>query len=82
MIALPMQTLVGTPVAANAANAAPVCAVRLINRRTGMVHRINGAPLVMFTRTPQDATQDLLRNRDATEWGVLVETLTPQAGLS
>ena len=80
MNALPMFTLVGTPVAAQATNAAPVCAVRLINRSTGMVHRIKSTPLVRFTRSPQDATIDLLRNRDTTQWGVLVETLTPQAG--
>ena len=45
-----------------------------------MVHRIKGTPLVMFTRSPQDATIDLQRNRDTTQWGVLVETLIPQAG--
>ena len=29
------------------------CAVHLIDRRTGSAHRINGTPLVIFTRRPE-----------------------------
>lgn len=44
------------------------CAVRLIDRRTGRTHRINGSPLVMFTRFPEDAVSELLAGRDHAIW--------------
>jgi hypothetical protein len=51
------------------------CAVRLIDRRTGHTHRINGSPLVIFTRNPEEAAAELLAGRDATVWEVRVEIL-------
>ncbi|MES2664563.1 MAG: hypothetical protein V4712_00590 [Pseudomonadota bacterium] len=85
MIALPMFNLVGIPVsmlppAPRAADVAPVCAVRLINRRTGLPHRINGTPLELLTRAPEEAGRDLLRNRDTTEWRVEVVPLPRPSG--
>jgi len=41
------------------------CAVRLIDRRTGQTHRVNGSPLVLFTKAPQQAAAELLAGRDA-----------------
>lgn len=31
------------------------CAVRLIDRRTGQTHRIDGSPLLLFTKAPREA---------------------------
>lgn len=51
------------------------CAVRLIDRRTGQSHRVNGSPLVIFTRIPADAVADLLEGRDPAIWEARVEPL-------
>jgi hypothetical protein len=51
------------------------CAVRLIDRRTGQTHRVNGTPLVIFTRNPAEAVADLLEGRDATVWEARVEPI-------
>jgi hypothetical protein len=51
------------------------CAVRLIDRRTGRTHRINGSPLVLFTKTPDVAVAELLSGRDATVWEARVEPI-------
>lgn len=53
----------------------PACAVSLIDRRTGRPHRINGRPLVLFTRQPEDAAAELLEGRDAAVWAVQVEAI-------
>lgn len=45
-------------------------AVSLIDRRTGRPHRIGGAVLILFTRAPIEAAQDLMRNRDPQTWSV------------
>ena len=55
--------------------AIPVCALRLIDRRTGSVHRVNGAPLVVFARDVGAAAAELLANRDRTLWDVRIDTL-------
>lgn len=44
------------------------CAVQLFDRRTGRAHRINGTPLVIFTRNPAAAVADLLQGRDPANW--------------
>ncbi len=49
------------------------CAVHLIDRRTGAAHRINGTPLVIFTRRPDEAAADLLSGRDPAVWEVRIE---------
>lgn len=54
---------------------APTCAVRLIDRRTGQTYRVNGSPLVIFTRNPSEAVADLLEGRDAAVWEARVEPL-------
>jgi len=46
----------------------PAYAVQLIDRRTGRVHRINGSPLVLLTRRPDEAAIELLEGRDAAVW--------------
>lgn len=51
------------------------CAVSLIDRHTGTPCRINGAPLVLFTRTPDAAIADLMERRDAARWYARVEPL-------
>ena len=51
------------------------CAVRLIDRRTGQTHRVNGSPLVIFTRNPAEAVADLLEGRDASVWEARVEPI-------
>ncbi len=51
------------------------CAVRLIDRRTGQTHRVNGSPLVIFTRNPAEAVADLLEGRDPTVWEARVEPI-------
>ena len=51
------------------------CAVRLIDRRTGLTHRVNGSPLVIFTRNPTEAVADLLEGRDASVWEARVEPI-------
>ncbi|WP_434617471.1 hypothetical protein [Tabrizicola sp. M-4] len=50
-------------------------AVRLIDRRTGLTHRINGSLLVLFTRSPDIAAAELLSGRDAAIWEARVEPL-------
>lgn len=49
--------------------------VMLIDRRTGMAHRINGTPLVIFTKDPTGAASELLHGRDATIWEARIEQL-------
>lgn len=50
-------------------------AVRLVDRRTGQSHRINGNPLVLFTRNPAEAVADLLDGRDASVWEARIEPI-------
>ena len=57
----------------------PLCAVRLIDRATGRVHRIGGCPMVIFSRDPDQVEADLLRNRAPRQWDVRVETLRDAA---
>ncbi len=52
-----------------------VCAVRLVDRRTGLTHRVNGSPLVLFTRNPVEAVAELLSGRDARVWEARVEPI-------
>lgn len=68
MTAIPPRSVFGIP-------APTTCAVRLIDRRTGLTHRVNGSPLVIFTRNPAEAVADLLEGRDVTVWEARVETL-------
>jgi hypothetical protein len=49
--------------------------VRLVDRRTGLTHRVNGSPLVLFTRNPVEAIAELLSGRDASVWEARVEPL-------
>lgn len=59
--------------AAAGADMQGTCAVRLIDRRTGAVHRINGTPLLILTRDPQTAAAELLDGRDPTLWEARIE---------
>lgn len=54
----------------------PVCAVTLIDRRTGRPHRVNGAPLLALTREPEAAAAELLDGRDPLRWLARIEPLT------
>lgn len=51
------------------------CAIRLIDRRTGQTHRINGSPLILFTKSPDEAVADLLSGRDAAVWEARIEPI-------
>lgn len=51
------------------------CAVQLFDRRTGLPHRINGTPLVIYTRNPEAAVADLLEGRDAAKWDVRIHEI-------
>ena len=55
----------------------PVCAVHLVNRRTGALHRINGRPLTLFSRHPGLAAADLLTGRDPAQWEVRIAPIDP-----
>lgn len=49
------------------------CAIRLIDRRTGTAHRINGSPLVIFSRRPFEAAAELLEGRDPQIWEARID---------
>jgi hypothetical protein len=53
----------------------PAFAVRLIDRRTGRPHRINGQTLTLYTRAPQEAVAELMHSRDPALWDVRVDPL-------
>ncbi|VDC30057.1 hypothetical protein [Pseudogemmobacter humi] len=53
------------------------CVVRLIDRRTGLTHKVNGTPLVIFTRRPSEAAAELLSGRDRSVWEVRVDPIEP-----
>lgn len=55
------------------------CAVRLVDRRTGLTHRINGSPLLVFTKAPEAAAAELLAGRDPAVWEARIETVEPHA---
>lgn len=55
--------------------ASVTCAVQLIDRRTGVAHRVGGAILQMFTRNPDQAVADLLAGRDPAVWEARVSPL-------
>lgn len=74
--------MVGRRIAAVTAPLTQACAVRLIDRRTGQTHRVNGSPLVVFTGAPEQAATELLAGRDATVWEARIEPIgaaTPTA---
>jgi hypothetical protein len=54
---------------------AGACAVRLVDRRTGQTHRINGSPLILFTQRPEEAATELLAGRDPLVWEARIEPL-------
>ncbi len=53
------------------------CAVQLFDRRTGRAHRINGTPLVIYTRNPAAAVEDLLDGRDPGVWDARIHEIEP-----
>lgn len=61
--------------AAPGAARSQACAVRLIDRRTGQTHRVNGSPLVIFTKFPGEAVEDLLAGRDRSLWEARIEPI-------
>ena len=67
------------PLTGASARMPQTCAVSLIDRRTGRPHRINGKPLVLFTRAPDLAVEELLSGRDALVWEARVEPISPDA---
>ncbi len=75
--ALPLGPIghAGLSMFAMTAPLAQTCAVRLIDRRTGRTHRINGSPLVLLTKNPDVAVAELLSGRDAAVWEARVEPI-------
>ncbi len=57
---------------------ARTCVVRLIDRRTGAAHRINGTPLTIYTRRPDQAVVELMEGRDSTVWEARVDPIEPE----
>lgn len=69
----------GTPPALGEAMAMRrTCAVQLFDRHTGAAHRVNGTPLVVYTRNPEAAVADLLERRDPKKWDVRVHEIEKQ----
>ena len=62
-----------TPAAMMPAGA--VCAVSLIDRRTGSALRLNGGPVVLLTRQPHEAAAELLAGRNPAVWEARIEPL-------
>lgn len=79
--ALTLDPLAQAGLAMSAMTAAlrQTCAVRLIDRRTGQTHRINGSPLLVFTKAPEEAVAELLAGRDATVWEARIEPIGASA---
>jgi hypothetical protein len=69
---------VGLAMSAMTAPLRQACAVRLVDRRNGRTHRVNGSPLVLFTRNPAEAVAELLSGRDASVWEARVEPIGDQ----
>ncbi len=73
--AFPCATIgqAGLAMSAMTAPLRQACAVLLIDRRTGRPHRINGSPLVLFTRRPEEVAAELLDGRDPAVWEARIE---------
>lgn len=69
------MTAVWTHVASAKARPAPLCVVRLIDRRTGAQHRVNGMPLSVFTHSPQATITDMMSGRDPALWEARVDLM-------
>lgn len=54
---------------------ARACLVRLIDRRTGAAHRINGTPLTLYSRRPNEAAAELMQGRDPSVWEARIEPI-------
>lgn len=52
-----------------------LCAVTLIDRRTGRPHRVNGAAVVALSRDPDGAAAELMAGRDARLWDARIQPL-------
>ncbi len=63
------------PVEAIGSGHQALCAVQLIDRRTGSLHRVNGRPLMKLTRKPQVAAAELMAGRDPAVWETRVEAI-------
>lgn len=64
-----------SPAARASAAGGPLCAITLIDRRTGRPHRVNGAALVALSRDPDAAAAELLAGRDPRIWSARVQPL-------
>lgn len=51
---------------------------QLLDRRTGRTHRVNGSPLVLLTRQPEEAAAELLKGRDAAVWEARIDAIEPK----
>ena len=69
------MTVARPHVSASQTRPAPMCVVRLIDRRTGALHRVNGTPLSVFTHTPHAAVTEMMSGRDPALWEARVDLL-------
>ncbi|SMO91199.1 hypothetical protein SAMN06265221_11820 [Paracoccus laeviglucosivorans] len=51
--------------------------IKLIDRRTGEVPKLNGNPISFLTSTPRQAVEELLRGRDRENWTAQVDPVGP-----
>lgn len=58
------------------------CAIRLIDRRTGLTHRVNGQPVVVFSRDPEEAAAVLLAGRDPQNWVTHIEPILTEGRIA
>ncbi|MCE6951315.1 hypothetical protein LAZ40_16565 [Cereibacter sphaeroides] len=56
--------------------AGPVWSLHLVNRETGDVLRLNGMPLVIYTRDASEGLAALLEDRDPRLWRAEVSQVT------
>lgn len=74
-----IRTRTGSDIAAKTQSIIPdsVCAVTLVDRRTGAALRVNGSRLTIYTRSPALAAEELLTGRDPSVWDVRIDPLDP-----
>ncbi|MFT4148707.1 MAG: hypothetical protein QM656_00805 [Paracoccaceae bacterium] len=75
---MPASGWLGSQAALAAQTSGRTCVVRLVDRRTGATHRVNGTPLVLFTRRPSEAVAELLTGRDPSVWEARIEPIEPE----
>lgn len=66
-----------SPLRPDALQMSRTCVVRLIDRRTGALHRVNGTPLTVYTRNPRAAVAEMMLGRDPAIWEARIDLIDP-----